>query len=700
MPGPPQSLFGRLALLSLATILPLACNPNDTARQRPALSLEQMLAGRPYPVERPFCAIHAEFRPTIGCTNQRLLGRKKIPWPAAGRTEVEFALPELAHGRPALLQPRLRSEGMSAILHAAPVRIPAGARTVTIPVSTEGLKRAANLTVTLRGQPLYREREHTTIELTVPQRAHLSVGLGAEQLGQQSGVGPVHFRIALQSATAGKDASLAPETIVLDELASADALATGWLDRQVDLGAWAGQSVRLHFRTEVMHESSEMLPIWGAPQINVPDARPADPDILLISLDTLRADLIDLELGGKPVMPFVRGLADAGVRYTNATTTFSSTAASHMSLLTGVHLSVHGVDFPTRRMAETIPTLAQTLAALGWETAAVTENGMIAATSGFARGFRTYEENRLNDSHFIDRNGLTDTLNMARRWFEENGNDRFFFFLHTYEVHKPFVPPAQFDIHGDLELDEIPVPISGGRREKFLRYAAEAASTDAQLRQFFSFLRERGLLENTLVLILSDHGEGFGNGIIGHSGRMADAVMRIPLIAWNPALLGEPRRIETPISLVDLTPTLLDFLGLDAPEITNGHSFAATLRGGAETAGDLPAVRFGEAPLGKGTQTIVARSATRKWEMAPHEGGEILVYDLLRDPLERAPETLAPGDPEAEALRRQFLAETAAARRALAGDEPGAADSDAAAGSEQELDQATTDRLRALGYVE
>ena len=669
-----------------------ACQPSAPGRSSPAVFLEQHLEGGPGRRARPFCAIHDEFRPTIGCKIAAPLGRRIIPWPDSGETSVTVRVPEILQERRLLIGTRVRTGKLAGTVAMPALTVPRNTAEITVPVRTEGMEASETLAVRVLAHPIPRTHRHQTVPIRIPPGAEFTVGLGVEDYGHSAGLGTVRF---LVSATDADDEKAAPITL-LDAQLDAEALARGWTDRRADLAALEGRRMRFEFRTEVEQDFPGMLPIWGAPQINIPDPSPTRPNLLLISLDTFRADLLGLELDGRPITPFLNQLADEGLAFASATTTYSSTTASHMSMLTGLQLAVHGVDFPTVRMPDQIPTLASVLAPRGYETGAVTENGMINAASGFARGFRTYSENPLGESFWLKRNGIATTLGLARAWFERHRQERFFFFLHTYEVHDPFVPTEEFDVYGDVQLEDIPIPISKRWRHDFLKHAAEATFLDSELREFFEFLRSEGILENTIVWIVSDHGEGFGDGIVGHSGRLADPVMRIPLVAWNPALLGPARRIDTPVSLVDLVPTLLDYLELPPLAASNGDSFAAILRGAATTENPPSGIRFGEAPNGRPSgepKTIVARSPTQKWEMEPVPGGEILVYDLQADRLERDARAYPGGNAEGEALRRRFLDEAAAARTALGlGKSP--------APRENTLDKAATDRLRALGYIE
>jgi arylsulfatase A-like enzyme len=337
---------------------------------------------------------------------------------------------------------------------------------------------------------------------------------------------------------------------------------------------------------------------------------------------------------------------------------------------------------------------AETLVGEGLQTAAITENGYLVRERGFGRGFQHYVENRGDEKHAPGQAPLT--FSQARRWIERRARPPFFLFVHTYEVHSPFAPREHYATL--FEGDEAPGPENQGMRGRRDDYDREIRGVDDELRGLFDSIRAAGVMETTWVVLLSDHGEEFGeHGRYQHGGAVYEESLRVPLVFIGPGIL--PGRHETPVSLIDVAPTLIEAMGIAVPAQIDGQSLAGVVRGTsaaesrtlfAEARADhrwiepwvnerwnppLIAVRLGDEKF------IAHRPSTG-------EASPLLRFDLASDPQERTPlpiEDTRAG--EIDALVDAYLS---------AAEKP--TDAEAAARPEA-LRPGLEDRLRQLGYV-
>jgi arylsulfatase A-like enzyme len=194
---------------------------------------------------------------------------------------------------------------------------------------------------------------------------------------------------------------------------------------------------------------------------------------------------------------------------------------------------MHGVIGPLDALPFDIPTLAELLAQHGWETGAVTEDGMLVAGAGFQRGFAYYRENKA-ESIWEAKGQVDVTFRHGLEWLQEHRDEKFFLFLHTYQVHSPYLPPPEYDRFKTYRDGDREVPItpqtSGAIRGSHA-YAGEVLYTDHEIGILLAGLRDLRLDERTLVVFTSDHGEEFGeHGWIGHDETVYDEVLHVPLL--------------------------------------------------------------------------------------------------------------------------------------------------------------------------
>jgi arylsulfatase A-like enzyme len=306
---------------------------------------------------------------------------------------------------------------------------------------------------------------------------------------------------------------------------------------------------------------------------------PERPNVILISLDTLRAQSMGCYGNTRPTTPFIDRLAAEGVLFEHMCAASTSTPPSHMSMMTGLYRSVHGV-ISKEVLDRSISTLPEMMSEAGYATGAVTEDGFLVRQMGFGRGFDDYYEIKdvlLFDKLMVAGGFARDVFERGTSWIEEKGDHKFFLFLHTYEVHDPYFPPPPYDTmfldHPDAHRELLKqFRKQLGRTDTrtyppdFIRaqYEGDIRFVDELIKKFIAFIRQRGLAEKTLVIITSDHGEQLfeRNAIVGHGNYTYDTESHIPFIMWMPGKLPAGVRVPHQVSNVDIAPTLAALLNL------------------------------------------------------------------------------------------------------------------------------------------
>jgi arylsulfatase A-like enzyme/Flp pilus assembly protein TadD len=390
--------------------------------------------------------------------------------------------------------------------------------------------------------------------------------------------------------------------------------------------------------------------------------------VLLVTIDTLRADRVGAYGYGGGLTPTLDRLAGEGLRFARTYAHAPLTLPSHASLLTGrypTHTGVH--DNGTFRLGE-MPTLATVLKAAGYRTGAFVGAFVLDTRFGLNRGFDTYDDRMVGSSADLEvvQRTADQVLEPAFRWISAapGGADRFFSWVHLYDPHQPYAAPEPY-------------------RSRFAGdpYSGEIAYTDAALARFFDRLRAGNLLTNTLVVVASDHGESLGeHGERTHGLFAYDATLRVPLILWAPGRLN-PGVVPGIARLVDIVPTILDLLGAAPLNGIDGRTLRSSING---EGGDGPQESYFEA---------LNANLTRNW--APLRGvvrdGLKLIdlpqpelYDLAADPGEQ----------------RNLYAQQRERARPLEASLDRLVKSAAATPSAQaNIDADAEARLRSLGYV-
>ena len=305
-----------------------------------------------------------------------------------------------------------------------------------------------------------------------------------------------------------------------------------------------------------------------------------DCNVVLISVDTLRADHVGAYGYARPTTPNIDALAGRGIVFENAIAQSSWTRPAHMSIFTGLHPREHGFVAlrDSRRLEPEVPTIASVLAKNGWATAGFSGGVNMAASFGFGQGFEVY---RNNGKYFRD------NFEDARYWLDHNQQRRFFLFFHGYDAHTPY--------HSD-SIDRRAVGLTDPPPRRAMRrvcrkgkptpkmdayideYDAAVHRADRYVGKLIADLERRGLLSRTIIVVLSDHGEEFlEHGRCFHVSTLHREVLQVPLIVVAPGLA--PRRVKTLVpASVTVAPTLMQLVGIeDAP--FPGPSLVAAARG-------------------------------------------------------------------------------------------------------------------------
>ena len=338
----------------------------------------------------------------------------------------------------------------------------------------------------------------------------------------------------------------------------------------------------------------------------VPAASPTR-SLLLVTIDTLRADRVGAYGDGSAQTPVMDGLTARGTRFANAFAVAPITLTSHASLLTGRYPRGHGGRHNGMRIDAGVPTLAESLSGSGFETAAFVAAFPLDRRFGLNRGFKTYSDRMPRGSDgrpAKERRGQLVT-DEAIEWLQQHRSGRFFLWVHLFEPHAPY---------GDAR--------TGGPAQA--RYADEIAEADRQVGRLLDALGDAA--SSTLVAVTSDHGEAFGeHGEIAHSIFVYDTTLRVPLILAGP---GIPQRtIDAPVSLIDFVPTALSRLGQHALDV-DGVDLSGPMAGGEVPGRTLyaesfaPLLDFGWSPL----RSVRADG----WKFIAAPSSEL--YDTQEDP--------------------------------------------------------------------
>jgi arylsulfatase A-like enzyme len=441
--------------------------------------------------------------------------------------------------------------------------------------------------------------------------------------------------------------------------------------------------------------------------------------VVIVVVDTLRADHMSTYGYARPTTPALDRLAGESVVFERAFTVMSHTLPAHISLVTGVHPATHQVLSNGWTYEGRWPTLAERLAERGWATGGFVSGFPLVPKSGFDRGFEEYRDVKVPGR---ERRGLKIdgelTTARALRWMRAQGERPFFMLVHYFDTHQPYRSPQEgsFELPIDgalaarmkeagsagLSVEDVShVPLVLDRKELTLAEAVNAYDNlirrvDAMIEEIRAELERAKLLDDTLFIVTSDHGEGLGQrSYFSHGLYLYEEQLRIPLIVRAPRWAAwKPGRIGAVVSLLDIVPTVLEICDVPADETLHGVSLSGLARD--EEPGPRALVaqrrRFPKRTRERRGDRFTAstplhalRGDSALKYLRSGDGVEEL-YDLEADPWER--HNLAAERPE-DAARLRAAMEGLLARSSSTEEI-----------TEPELDPETEEALRALGYVQ
>ena len=330
-----------------------------------------------------------------------------------------------------------------------------------------------------------------------------------------------------------------------------------------------------------------------------------------------------------------------------------------MSVLTGLYPWSHHVRDHNFQLSPKVALLAERLGNLGYETAAIVPSATLREDFGFARGFDLYSNGRFGHD-VITSPALT---SVALSWLDRPRKGPFFCWVHLWDPHYNYIPPEPYDTAFPSAFRPSPATRYDltvlKNKERPLRpeealflesqYSGEILYTDRYLGDLLDLLDQRGLRDRTIVVLIGDHGEAFQeHGWLTHTMRVYEEMTRVPLIIRWPGRVPPGKRIETPVSLVNVTPTILDLLGLQIPaDEMEGRSLRPLIEG--KSPGGLPPVACETI-----RQAALASLRDGDWKYILNlDSCEGELYDLAADPAER--DDLAGSRPEQAMRLRQAL---------------------------------------------
>lgn len=431
------------------------------------------------------------------------------------------------------------------------------------------------------------------------------------------------------------------------------------------------------------------------------------PSVILISLDTLRADRLGSMGYERSLTPNLDRLAEEGMVFEQASSAAPWTLPSHVSVFTSMLPFDHHIRWSWMRVHPLKSLLGEHFRNAGYRTGGFTGGGYVSSNFNFSQGFQIWEDH----NEILD-DGPQRIMDSALDWVRNGGEQPFLLFLHTYEPHSPyehreFADPATagrmpdvitFDVVSAIQ-NQVLIPDEDERRYVRDLYDGDIAYTDRIVGGFLDTLREEGILDRAIVVVFSDHGEDLWDHSEirspGHGHSLYEELIHVPLLVRAPGLVPAGSRIKAPVSLIDLAPTLLELALLPEDRSHRGRSLASTWKTGEEP--EVIPVRAESVEYGP--DRFSYRLQDHKAVMTPlpekaHHNIDLVVeplelFNLAADPLE-ANRLLTD---ELQEFSEMVLALQERAQEKLLAHE-------GETGTEKDLPEALQRQLRALGYID
>lgn len=445
----------------------------------------------------------------------------------------------------------------------------------------------------------------------------LLLPLGTGDLGQTQLSGTFRFTVTVEPNDG-------PAIVILDaslELSANEVNRLGWRELTYSLKAFNHKQCRLTCSWEQLSGDSGRG-VFSVPRLRNPSQKEQPQGLILISFDTLRADHLGAYGYPRPCSPTLDSLSRAGLLVTEARSVSAWTLPAHVSLLTGTGPTKHQVNHAEAASYNPdLQSLPQQLAANGWLTAAFTGGAYVSAKWGLERGFDVFD---------FSSTSARDSFARAEQWLRANDSAPFFLFLHNYDAHLPY------NIHNPRPVFTEPGQDNGGISHAHSDlpvatiidlYDDAIRNADKELGNFLKVLANRGLLETTTIVIVSDHGEEFtDHGRFLHNLTLYEEIIRIPVLIVGPRVL--PGLVNRPFTITDLYPTICKLMGITC-------SASGTV--------------LSEAPLNQVFQSQVAETRTHNYTLSITDTIDKIIlsdefgirrFDLAADPAERNPKQL------------------------------------------------------------
>lgn len=392
------------------------------------------------------------------------------------------------------------------------------------------------------------------------------------------------------------------------------------------------------------------------------DSIPDQPNILFISMDTTRLDHCSVYGYERETTPELEKLAAKGVRCDRAYSPMASTGPVHATMFTSLYPASHLVVKNGLSLTEEIDTLAELLGKTGYETAAFVSSFVLDSSFGFAQGFTHYDDDfSVDGATFLARKWegkdleggfdrqAEETTDHAITWLKDSRNRKqpFFLFAHFFDPHTPYEPPVEYR---DRFVPGVEVAMN--EEEAVGRYDEEIAYMDHEIGRLLTEIEALGLMENTIIVVTADHGEGLMNhGFFQHGVFIYDEAVRVPLLFRWDGKIPSGVTLDAPIEQVDFVPTILSLIGQPTTRGDfQGRDLAPGLLGTAELDASRPIFlqrQHFEAESVGGISTVGRKYGIRSgdWKLiVGYEEKTQELFDLDEDPGELV--NLAAGDPD------------------------------------------------------
>jgi len=363
------------------------------------------------------------------------------------------------------------------------------------------------------------------------------------------------------------------------------------------------------------------------------------PNVILISIDTLRADHLSSYGYYRPT-PHIDEFANDAVRFENAVSQAPWTTASHMSVFTSLYPTVHRVTHEA--LSDVQSTIPVTLQQSGYDTAAFVEATALDPRYGFKRGFNVYERKSANPSAAANNERVFNWLH------QRNSSKPFFLFVHYYDVHRKYDPPAPYDetySPSQKDLDSLIVGPYGRRKPLTTQqlydivalYDGEVRYVDDQIHNLMQYLKNHGLYRDSMIVLMADHGEGFlDHSLMDHGNSLYQELVHVPLIMKMPGDRYAGLHPKDHVRLIDILPTVLDYLHLSTGSLVQGSSLLPLIRGISKTEAALSSGAVGSESIVFGDWKLIHNNELEKrLQQVPLAlKAEYELYNLESDPQE------------------------------------------------------------------